>query len=127
MPSSFASTDLFSSGPHRFSFGPAGEQLLLRAALDPYSAGSQGIGQADTPITVRGRLIADDDASLWTLIDAITAMLTHDPTIGDLIDDHGRTFKDAAFISFHSADRIDRGHKTSLAYEARFLKYGGGV
>jgi hypothetical protein len=125
MPSSFDSTDLFNSGPHRFHLGPFGEQLLLSATIDPTTAGYQAIGHLDALVTVRGRLIADDDAALWALIDAIADKLTHPPLAADLVDHHGHEFKEFAFVSFTPSDRTDRGQRVSLAYEAKFMKFGG--
>ena len=125
MPSSFDSTDLFGSGPHRFHLGPFGQQIIQRTTLDPGQAGTQAIGPLDADIRVRGRLVADDDSALWSLINTIAAKLTDPPTVANLNDLHGHSFKDFAFISFTPADRIDRGSKVSMAYEARFIHFGG--
>jgi len=125
MPSSFDSTDLFGSGPHRFLVRAFGEQLLHKADADPYAAGEQAIGKLDGEVLVRGRLVAADESGLWGLVDAIAAKLTDPPLVADLVDLHGREFKDYSFISFTPRHPIDRGRTFSLAYEARFVHFGG--
>jgi hypothetical protein len=124
MPSSFAGADLFNSGPHRFFVGPLGDQLIEQTTLSPTDSGRQAIGPLDGVITVRGRLVADTDDDLWTLIDAIADKLTDPPTAGDLIDSHSRTFKNISFISFTPKSPIDRGRQRSLEYQALFTLFG---
>ncbi len=124
MPSSFNSLDLFSSGPHRFFVGPMGSQLVQRSLLDLANAGRQPVGPLDGDATIRGRLIASTDADLWSIIDAITAQLTFPPTAADLIDLHGRTFKNVSFISIELLAPFDRAREISVPYEARFTQFG---
>ena len=125
MPSSFNSLDLFSSGPHRFLPGPSGEQLIHRTArCDPdLQSGTQAVGPLDSTVLVRGRLVADSDAALWSLIEAITAALTDPPTTADLIDLHAHTYAGMSFISFIPTAPTDRGRQISLPYEARFTRF----
>ena len=122
MPSSFNSLDLFSSGPHRFLPGPTGDQLIERAALDPTQSGTQAIGPLDATVLIRGRLVAESDAALWSLINAIATSLTDPPTAADLIDTHAHTYSGMAFISFKPTGPIDRGRQISLPYEANFIR-----
>lgn len=125
LSSSFNGDDLFGSGPHRFHLGPVGRQVVQRTTIDPTYSGTQDIGPLDGDILIRGRLIAADEAELWTLIDTITGKLTDPPTIADLLDHRARLFKNFAFVSFTPMGRTDRAGKTTLAYKARFTKSGG--
>jgi hypothetical protein len=120
--SSYKSTDLFGSGPHRFSTSPRGQQMVPRLAIGQAQAGFVSIGDAQLVVTVRGRLIADNDAGLDTLLDAINTKLAQHATPGDLTDNHGRTYSGIKFNDFTPADRTDRARKVSLEYTARFFK-----
>ena len=124
MPSSFNSLDLFSSGPHRFIVGTMGSQLIENTLISPTSPGRQSIGSLDGDITIRGRLIADSEDDLWSLIDTIAAELTTPPTAGDLVDQHDRTFKSRSFIAFSLLAPFDRARQLSVPYEARFTRFG---
>lgn len=124
MPSSFNAIDLFSSGPHRFSVGPMGSQLIENTLISLTTPGRQSIGPLDGDITVRGRLIADTEPDLWALIDTITAQLTTPLTTGDLIDLHDRAFKNVSFISLTLLAPFDRARAVSVPYEARFTQFG---
>ena len=123
MPSSFKSLDLFGSGPHRFNLGPEGQALQSELFLPTPNSGSLYRGLVELEVIVTGRLIAASESALWTLRDAITAQLLDPPAPGTLIDLHGRTWTDMSFIRFTPADRTDRARTTSLAYEARFLRF----
>ena len=123
MPSSFKSLDLFGSGPHRFALGREGQAIASELFLPAPDSGSRYYGLVELEVVVRGRLIAASDAALWSLRDAISAQLLHPPSPGTLIDLHGRSWPDMSFIRFSPADRTDRGRATSLAYEARFLRF----
>lgn len=123
MPSSFNAQNLFGSGPHRFAQAPLGEYVLRNAVLNPLQPGSQPVGPLELIITVRGRLVADDDPGLWELRDTIALQLNDPPTTGDLVELNGRTWSDMAFVSFAPADRTDRGRRVSLAYTATFIRF----
>ncbi len=125
MPSSFNSTELFNSGPHRFHLGPCGEQLIEQTALDPTTPGRQAIGPLDGSVTVRGRLVAATDADLWSILESIQDQLTDPPTTADLIDSNAHTFSDMSFISFTPLAPFERGRTVSVPYEAIFTHFGG--
>jgi hypothetical protein len=123
MPSSYKSLDLFGSGPHRFAVARQGQALSSELFLPTPASGTLYRGLVELAITVTGRLVAADDAALWTLRDAIAAQLLDPPAPGTLVDLRGRAWSDLSFVGFTPADRTDRGRVTSLAYEARFLKF----
>ena len=125
MPSSFNTTDLFNSGPHRFHAGPRGTQLIESAVLSPTTPGRQAIGPLDALVTVRGRLVAASDEDLWAVIKNIEDQLTDPPTTADLIDSHDHTFKDMSFISFTPLAPFERARTVSVPYEALFTHFGG--
>ena len=122
MPSSYKSVDLFGSGPHHFNEGPAGQQLIPRLGLGQSLPGLASLGDQQLLVTVRGRLVADDDGDLWTLIDAMKTQLAAWQTPGLLVDLAGHEWTGIHFARFEPAERIDHGRKASLAYTARFLK-----
>lgn len=121
--SSFKSLDLFGSGPHRFAIAREGQALQSELFTDPPDSGTRYLGPVELQVTITGRLIAADEAGLWTLRDAITAQLLDPPAPGTLIDLHGRSWPDLSFVGFTPADRTDRGRTISLAYEARFVRF----
>lgn len=123
MGSSFKTDDLFGSGPHRFSIGRLGQFVVVDFALGSLTSGSVYLGLRELDVIVTGRLIAADEAGLWTLRDAIEAELLHPPAPGTLIDLHGRTWNDMSFISFIAAEQIDRGRVISIAYQAVFRDF----
>ena len=122
--STFDSTDLFGSGPCRFTVGPRGQQLALNSDVerDPTAEGSQAIGPLDGEVLVRGRLVGASDGDLATLVGVVAGKLG---VVANLVDDHSTTYPDVTFISFAAADRTDRGRTVSLGYTARFLKFRG--
>lgn len=119
---SFKSNDLFGSGPHRFRQGRQGQLLIAGQAVGLYSPQTFAQGLVELEVIVSGRLIAPDDATLWTLRDAIVAELLHPPAPGTLIDHHGRQWTDMSFVHYDEADRTDRGRDVSLAYTATFRR-----
>ncbi|MGD9791801.1 MAG: hypothetical protein AB7K52_16065 [Phycisphaerales bacterium] len=122
MSSSYKSLNLFDSGPHRFIEGPAGQDVYLNLRLGTPVSGSTSIGDAELAVTVTGRLVADEDTLLWSLIDDIKAQLDDWATPGKLIDHQGHEWLDISFVRFIPADRIDRGREVSLAYTAIFIR-----
>ena len=125
MPSSFAGSTLFSSGPHRFHEEPRGVQTIPNTRLNTFSPGNQAIGPLESAVTIRGRLVAASESALWTLRDAIAAKLTYPPTRATLTDNAGRSWPDMDFVTFTPADRTDRNRQFSLTYEARFVHLTG--
>ena len=124
--SSFKAKNLFGSGPHRFSIMPEGVFVASNTDIPGKpTAGSTALGQVELEIRVTGRLVADDEAGLWTLRDAITAELVYPTpagTAGTLIDLHERTWTSMKFSAFEPLGLTDRGRKTSLKYRAVFRK-----
>jgi len=120
MPSTFKSLPLFNSGPHRFSLGPEGQKLI--SEFPPtLASGSLYLGLLERRVIITGRLIAESEAALWTLRDAITAELLDPPAPGTLTDHHGRSWPDMSFVRFTPSDRTDRARLISLPYTAEFL------
>ena len=124
--SSFKAKNLFGSGPHRFRIMPEGVFVESNTDIEGTpSPGSTALGQIELEIHVMGRLVAVDEAGLWTLRDAITAELVYPTpagTAGTLIDLHERTWTGMKFITFEPLGLTDRGRKTTLAYQAVFRK-----
>lgn len=123
MGSSFKTKDLFGSGPHRFAVGKAGQFVVADFAIGSWTPGSVYFGLRELDVTVTGRLLAADEAGLWTLRDAIEAELLNPPAPGTLIDLHGRTWNDMSFIEFVAAQTTDRGRVVSIAYQAVFRDF----
>lgn len=123
MPSSFLARDLFGSGPHRFALEPLGSLVVPMFTLSDGAAGSVSLGPLELAVVVTGRLVAPTEAALWSLRDAIGALLTDPARTGTLVDGHGRSWADMSFVRFEHADRTDRGRVASLAYRARFLRF----
>jgi hypothetical protein len=122
MSSSYAGLDLFGSGPHRFGVGVQGQMTVPSVTMGTLDSASELAGAIELDVTVTGRLVAADEAGLWTLRDALTDVLTDPPTAAELVDDHGRTWADMSFIHVAWADRTDRGRVVSIRYRALFRK-----
>lgn len=122
MGSSFKGKDLFGSGPHRVSQGRQGHVMMSWIALGTVQPGTVALGLTELDVVVRGRLVAPDEPSLWTLRDAVVAELEESPGTGTLIDLHGRQWADMTFIDFVEGDRTDRGRVWSMGYEAVFRR-----
>ncbi len=121
MSSSYKSLDIFGSGPHRFSLGKEGLYVVSNAAVaGPTVPGSLAYGLLELDVVVTGRLVAASEAALWTIRDAVTALLVQPQTEGVLVDHHGRTWTGMKFIRFETADLVDRGRVVSVGYTAIF-------
>ncbi len=120
--SSFKSIPLFDSGPHRFTDPAEGQQIVPRVAIGQAIAGSLSLGDQEIIILVRGRLIADTEAQLDTIVTAIRTELANFAVAGTLVDDRGHSWPNMKFARFEPADRRDRGRRISLAYTARFYR-----
>ncbi len=123
MASSFKGDDIFGSGPHRFGMGRQGSFLVTDAQIASPGPNSYPVGVQELDIVVKGRLVAASEAALWTLRDAVTAMLINPPTAGSLIDLAGRTWTGMSFIRYEEAEVVDRGRVWSVAYVATFRKF----
>lgn len=123
MASSFNAQNIFGSGPHRFRVLAEGEAILMNSRLNPLQAGSIAIGPLELMVTVTGRLIAPTGTALWTLRDAVTALLTDPPTSGTLVDPHGRSWTDMSFVRFETGTQTDRGRVVSIGYTATFVRF----
>lgn len=124
MSSSYKGQDIFGSGPHRFSMAPEGLFVASKSSLNQFpTPGSVALGLLEIEVIVRGRLIADDDAGLWVLRDAITALAAFPTDPGELIDLHARSWSDMTLITFETADRVDRGRRVSVGYTAIFRQF----
>lgn len=122
MSSTFRGTDLFGDGPHRFSLEPLGVLAPLRLSIGVTAPGSAVIGPLEVAVVVRGRLVAPSEGDMDGRLELIRSFLTFPTTDGELVDHHGRSYADAAFVRFVPADRTDRGRAVSLAFEARFVQ-----
>ena len=120
--SSFKGSNLFGSGPHRFTVGREGRRIVAYATVagDPLVPGTLTAGDLGLRVTVRGRLVASSDSALWSLRDAITAQAASDSDAGTLSDGRGRSWPDMKLIAFEPAGPVDRGRVVSLAYTAEF-------
>lgn len=122
--SSYKGLDIFGSGPHRFSLAPEGLFVATKSSLNQFpTPGSLALGLLELEVLVRGRLIADDDAGLWTLRDTIVALAQFPTAPGELIDLHGRSWSDMTLHRFETEDRVDRGRRVSVAYVATFRQF----
>jgi hypothetical protein len=121
--STFKNLNLFASGPHRFAVHRQGQALRSELFDIPPASGTRYFGLVELRIAITGRLVAQNEAALWQLRDAITAQLLDPPEPGTLVDLHGRTWTDMSFVRFTPADRTDRGRLISLAYSALFIRF----
>jgi hypothetical protein len=122
MSSTFKGLSLFSSGPHRFSVGTTGSDLLPNWRIIPQTPGTTVIGPLEVGVVVRGVLVAGSEAGLWALRDALQAQVTHPPQVGTLVDQNGRSWADMTLVRLESADRTDRGRQWSIGYSASFVR-----
>jgi hypothetical protein len=122
--SSYKGNDIFGSGPHRFSMEPVGLFVATKSAINAFpTPGSIALGLLELEVVVTGRLIADTDADLWDLRDAITDLAIFPTDPGDLEDHHARVWTEMTLHRFETADRVDRGRRVSIAYVARFRQF----
>lgn len=122
--SSFKGQNLFGSGPHRFFVGRRG-YVVTPNAFEP--GGGQGSGIRDTrelDVWVRGRLVANSEAALWALREAIAAEFVNPAVSGTLIDSAGRTFEKITLVRYVEEEVRDRGRVFSMGYEVQFRKFG---
>lgn len=122
MSSSFKGVDYFGSGPHRFVVGRQGRRLVSLAAVtgDPTLSGSFEAGDRELRLEVRGRLVAQSEAGLWALRDALTLQAAFEVTGGTLIDHHGQEWEDVVLLTVEWAGPVGRGRVWSVGYTALF-------
>ncbi|MEO1130113.1 MAG: hypothetical protein AAFX05_10475 [Planctomycetota bacterium] len=120
MSSTFAGVSLFDSGPHRFAVRAVGRYLTF-----PFEGGGGGgtieiFGERGLVIEQTGRLVAPSDAALWVLIDAVRSR-AEGPTLGTLVDHHGRVWPSMSMVELRTEDRIDRGRVVSIGYRVLYV------
>ncbi len=123
MSTTFAGQSLFNSGPHRFDIGPAGRHLTQPLRGSNFNTYTRDDAPLELDIIQTGRLIATTESALWALYDAVKAK-AEAPTTGALVDHSGRSWPSMTLVSFDPAAPVDRGRVFSLAYRARYLKFG---
>lgn len=122
MGSSFKGIDFFGSGAHRFSMGKRGRRLLSLATVSGLvtDSGTLEFGDREIRIEVRGRLIANDEPSLWALRDAIVAQTDSSVGSGVLVDPYGHSWNTIKLLSFEENGAVDHGRTVSIGYVALF-------
>ena len=122
MASSFKGEDVFGSGPHEFFVGRVGRRVVSLAALARDSAveGSGEFGDLELRVTVKGRLVAEDDAGLWALRDALAAESAYEVTGGVLEDGHGHEWAEMKLLTVDEDGAVARGRELSIGYTAEF-------
>lgn len=127
MAITFDGQTLFSSGPHTVAFGVRGQEVqALWRYLDTTTApGNIAIGDEEPEVTVRGRLVAQTEAGLWTLRQAIVAMSAYDADTATLIDNRGRPWEGMRLLTYTEDGPADRGRVWSIGYTAVFARLIG--
>lgn len=127
MAITFDGAALFSSGPHRVSFGVRGQetQPLWRVLGSDTAPGNTAIGDEEIEITVTGRLVAGTEAALWTLRQAVVSASAFSDGTATLVDHNGRTWLKMRLLEYTEGDRVDRGRDWSITYTARFARLFG--
>ncbi len=122
MGSSYKGTDYFGSGPHRFKVGRLGRRVISLAAIagDASVDGAAEFGDLEPRIEVRGRLVADTEAGLWALRDALAAQADSGVGAGDLVDPHGHVWEDMKLLTVEEDGPVARGRRVSVGYAAVF-------
>ena len=127
MPSMYNGTALFDSGPHRFIVQRQGQ-----TEVEPGKPAIQGqasarwlqLGLVQLSITVRGRLIAQDESGLWALRDALSAELTASASPATLEDGIGHSWTSMWMVRYEEIGPVDIGREWSIGYEAVFRRVG---
>lgn len=122
MASTIAGVALFNSGPHRFVIRSVGRLWLPPLAIDELQETTAVIeSPIELAIVQTGRLIADTDAALWSLVDAIKTR-TEQALKGTLIEHSGRQWTNMTLLRFRADDRVNRGRKVSLSYRVDYIR-----
>lgn len=124
--SSFRGNDIFGSGPHRVT-APARELLVIPRWVQfqqPFDdgTGSEVIGAKEPIMTVSGRLVGVDEASLWVRREAVASEAELPQVQGDLVDNDGRVWSGMTLISYEELGPVDRGRVWSVRYRATFRR-----
>lgn len=120
--SSYKGVDLFGSGPHRFWVGRRGHQLVSYLSQGLPAPGSFTVGLVELTVLVRGRLVAGNEADLWSQRDVIAGMLVYPDVPGTLVDTTGRAFTQMTFARYTEGQGVDRGRLWTLSYAAEFRR-----
>lgn len=123
--SSFQGVDLFGSGPHRTVLGTRKQQVVALAAIvqQPDEPGSVSTGDRDWEIVIRGRLVSETAAGLWTLQQAVIARAGFDAGEGRLIDTLGRVWDGVRLVEYEEEERVLPGRVWSVGYTATFRNF----
>lgn len=118
----FAGLALFDSGPHRLAVRAAGRVWLPPFAIDELQT-TIYVGPAilELAIIQTGRLVADADAQLWTLFDAIRSRAEAKQK-ATLAEPSGRSWPDMTILRISPDGPLDRGRKVSMGYRIDYAK-----
>lgn len=123
MTSTFNGTSYFNSGPHRFDVGATGRLITNPLRGGNFNAYSRDEAVQELEIIQIGRLIATTEAALWTLFDTARSV-SEGTTLGTLVDHSGKSWPLMRLVRFEATAPVDRGRVYSLAYKARYLRFG---
>ena len=116
----FNSNNLFVSGPSRTTPGP----IELRTAKQdaPVGVGAALLSQGTRARTIeqRGRLLADDSAALYALMDAIENMIDGHAYV--LVDEHGQTWSDCVMTRFEPGQVTRQGTRVGVDYRILYTQ-----
>jgi len=127
MGSLYKELDLFGSGPHRFQMGRQGRRMVSLAAVTNNASvpGTDAFGDLELRVEVRGRLVAEDEADLWELRDAIVNEARDDSPSGQLEDQHGQQWETMKLLTYSEDGAISRGRTWSVGYIVEFGRLYG--
>ena len=112
---------LFSSGPHRVRLLQAGRLYLPPLTGDNPSAATLDLDVLERRYLQNGRLVADTDSSLWTLVDAVVNA-AEDTQPGALQSPSGPSLTGLRMMRFLPGETVDRGRERSLPYEILYIR-----
>lgn len=116
----FDGLSLFESGPSETE--PGALESRDAVGSSPGVAGAHVVGQGVQPrrIVQRGRLIADDEAVLRGLVDAVAAQVGRGSAT--LIDEHGQAWPGCVMQRFDPAPAERLGPRLSASYTITYLQ-----
>jgi len=118
----FAGAALFDSGPHRFAVRAAGRVWLPPFAVDELQSTIYvGPDILELAIIQTGRLVADTDAQVWTLFDAIRTRAEAKQKAA-LVETSGRAWPDMTILRIAPQGPLDRARKVSMPYRIDYIK-----
>ena len=121
MPSTIAGQTLFGSGPERFVVKPVGKLFLPPLALDALQTSTVVIANLEVWVVQTGRLVADDDAGLWSQVDLIEQRARAALT-GTLVLPTGRSWTGMTLLRMRPEGQVDHGRRVSLSYRADYIR-----